>query len=57
MTAEKQTWRKPELVILVRHSPEENVLLGCKHPTAEGPPRAGSTKCSNVAECRASGKS
>jgi hypothetical protein len=30
MTAEKQTWRRPELVVLVRSRPEEAVLTACK---------------------------
>jgi hypothetical protein len=26
----QKTWQKPELVIIVRNHPEENVLLSCK---------------------------
>lgn len=30
MTAGKQKWQKPELVVLVRSRPEEAVLTACK---------------------------
>lgn len=26
----KKTWHKPELIVIVRSHPEENVLLSCK---------------------------
>jgi len=26
----KKTWRKPQLLILTRSKPEEDVLIGCK---------------------------
>lgn len=28
----KRTWKKPELIVLVRARPEENVLEPCKYP-------------------------
>jgi hypothetical protein len=30
-------WQKPELIILVRNQPEENVLGTCKNPIGTGP--------------------
>ena len=34
----KQSWSKPELIILMRNHPSETVVLkGCKHPGTSGP--------------------
>lgn len=34
----KQSWSKPELIILMRNHPSETVVLkGCKHPGTAGP--------------------
>jgi hypothetical protein len=30
-----KTWKQPELIILTRNKPEENVLTGCKTSGAE----------------------
>jgi hypothetical protein len=37
MAAEKKTWLRPELVVLVRGRPEEAVLAGCKIGGSSGP--------------------
>ena len=34
-------WQKPELIILVRNQPEENVLASCKTATGYTPGPAG----------------
>ena len=33
----KKPWTKPELIVLVRNTPEEAVLGVCKHETVFGP--------------------
>jgi len=33
----KRAWVKPQLIVLVRGRPEENVLLGCKYISQAGP--------------------
>lgn len=42
MEKTKKTWKKPELVTLVRSKPEETVLMGCKGCT--NPPTSGPSK-------------
>ncbi len=32
----KKTWRKPELVVLVRNRPEEAILVDCKNYSVLG---------------------
>ena len=44
MTPRKRQWSKPQLIVLGRGKPEENVLAGCKNPTVNG---SGGKKCSN----------
>jgi hypothetical protein len=44
MTADRRSWRKPEMTVLVRSRREEAVLGVCKLTGAGGPP-------SNVAGC------
>ena len=34
---EKRPWTKPELIVLVRTTPEEAVLSACKHEIVFGP--------------------
>ncbi len=55
----KERWQKPELVVLVRNNPEENVLLACK-VTGSYPspgPSKGSYQCTTQAACFATGTS
>lgn len=33
----KRIWQKPELLVIVRSHPEENVLASCKGPGTSGP--------------------
>jgi hypothetical protein len=42
----KKHWQKPELIVIVRSNPEENVLLGCKYEdvSSQGP---SGHKCNN----------
>jgi hypothetical protein len=44
---ERKAWTKPQLVILGRGKPEENVLKHCKHLAQSGPITSG---------CRGRGK-
>ncbi len=44
----KKCWEKPQLVILSRGKPEENVVLeGCMDPPSCVPPGSGHTRCFN----------
>ena len=36
MTESKKVWVEPELIVLVRHNPEEAVLANCKHGVGVG---------------------
>lgn len=58
MNAEKKTWHRPELTVLVRSRPEEAVLGPCKHAGNAGGPTVlyGSCarKMSNVPSCSSS---
>jgi hypothetical protein len=49
MIAKQKSWRRPELIVLVRNRPEEAVLAGCKLTGAGGPPSA-------VSGCRTTNK-
>jgi hypothetical protein len=42
----KKPWHKPELIVIIRSNPEENVLLGCKYEdvSSQGP---SGHKCNN----------
>ncbi len=42
-SSEKQPWEKPELTVLVRNKPEEQVLSGCKTIGGQGGNNSGST--------------
>jgi hypothetical protein len=33
----KKAWEKPQLIVLVRSTPEEAVLTGCKNANVSGP--------------------
>lgn len=44
MTADRRAWLKPELVVLVRSRPQEDVLSACKHPS-QGVIAPGNDKC------------
>ncbi|MBI5650997.1 MAG: hypothetical protein HZC40_11235 [Chloroflexi bacterium] len=46
----KQKWTKPELLILVRHNPEEAVLTGCKNGIDAGP-FASNVICGSTTGC------
>ena len=35
---QKKEWRKPELIVLVRSKPEEDVLVICKFTSVRGGP-------------------
>jgi hypothetical protein len=55
----RQQWQKPELVVLTRNNPEENVLLACKvtgRILTSGPSK-GSYQCTTQAACYAAGSS
>lgn len=41
----KKTWVKPELIVLVRHKPEEDVLSGCKTYTSGQAPGLAYKNC------------
>jgi hypothetical protein len=41
---EKKKWKKPELIVIIRSYPEENVLSGCKGRARNGPGRRGCTR-------------
>ena len=41
----KLKWIRPELIVLSRGRPEENVLLGCKTMGIEGPQRPAGWGC------------
>ena len=43
MSARKKQWSKPQLIVLGRGTPEENVLKNCKAGNAVGPTGAGCT--------------
>lgn len=40
---EEKKWSKPEMIVLVRNNPEEQVLLACKHGGQDGPIPLGDT--------------
>jgi hypothetical protein len=42
----KKTWTKPELIVIFRGKPEENVLCACKYPAA-GPYPNSQGSCPN----------
>lgn len=55
----RKQWQKPELVVLVRNNPEENVLLACK-VTGSYPspgPSKGSYQCTTQQACYNTGSS
>ena len=47
----KNIWKKPELIILVRRQPAENILGGCKTVGILIDPGAGETDCLVVSGC------
>ena len=53
MAARKRQWSKPQLIVLGRGTPEENVLAACKHGGNIGPGvgncKNKGTECSNRA--------
>ena len=53
----KDTWQKPELIVLVRNKPEEAVLAACKGPAISGPRWGGGIGCihQNQGPCHESG--
>lgn len=57
MIAQKKTWMKPELSVLVRSRPEESVLAACKTGGSLGPSDQ-SLKCrKNGNACNTSARS
>ena len=54
MSSRKRQWSKPQLVVLGRGKPEENVLAACKHGNGPGPGNTGACNkinlCSNQAD-------
>ncbi len=56
MTGATRQWERPELVILLRGRPEENVLAGCKnHTNLTGPNPPGCKASDNSGNCAAHG--
>jgi hypothetical protein len=51
----KKSWTTPELIVVVRSTPEENVLAGCKHPAVHSGPNTPNCKIqgSGKDECNA----
>jgi len=45
----KKKWIRPQLILLVRARPEENVLLACKGTFASGPQRPQGWACAHPA--------
>jgi hypothetical protein len=43
----KKLWQKPELVIIIKNTPEESVLGTCKTQVQQGP-NTGQTSCLNA---------
>ena len=56
MENQKKTWEKPQLIILARGTPEENVLTHCKYIGAvvTGPLGTVQTSCNdpNAQQCQ-----
>lgn len=48
---QKKEWRKPELVVLVRSKPEEDVLVICKASTVRGGPNYYNKACRSTVVC------
>ena len=51
-----KSWQKPELIVLVRNKPDENVLVACKATMSSPPNRARKNDCA-TAGCNANGTS
>lgn len=51
----KKIWKKPELVVLLRNRPEEDVLVQCKTERAGNTPGTSAQMCGNnvAGNCRA----
>jgi len=49
----RKTWKRPELVVLVRSKPEERVLDGCKGYTTYAGISTGQTYCQEWGNCGA----
>ena len=52
MSSRKRQWSKPQLIVLGRGTPEENVLKGCKLSLSSGAELTGCVK-SNGGPCAA----
>ncbi len=48
--SEKKKWIRPQLILLVRARPEENVLLACKGSLFSGPQRPSNWACQHPAQ-------
>ncbi|MFC1815829.1 hypothetical protein ACFL0M_07780 [Thermodesulfobacteriota bacterium] len=44
----KNVWKKPELVVLYRGRPEEDVLLNCKRASQPGSPQSAVSGCEKL---------
>ena len=55
MSAPKKQWSKPQLIVLGRGTPEENVLAGCKNSGTGGP--GGKNNCNKAGGCFTIGNS
>ena len=42
---QKKEWRKPELIVLVRSEPEEDILVACKASSVRGGPNYQNNAC------------
>ena len=51
MTESKKVWVEPELIVLVRHKPEEAVLFACKAQTSGDGAEASNDGCREVSAC------
>jgi hypothetical protein len=51
MEQQKKEWVKPELLVLVRNKPEEQVLSGCKVTSASVGSGNGASNCASALGC------
>lgn len=51
---QKKEWRKPELIVLVRNKPEEDVLVACKSSAGGAGPSNRNSACRNNNACTSS---
>jgi hypothetical protein len=42
---QKKKWGRPELIVLVRGKPDEDILVGCKNAAGSGSPGSTDSNC------------